>query len=122
MADLTYTINVRMDKDYLSNSIAANGVTATMALAGMKSVTYTLTTSVTSISTANINVVGLGFFRNLSTDTASTVQIGVSSGTSFASFSTLRAGEPAVLRLSTGREYQAIGVAGSRLRVDVTEG
>ena len=35
---------------------------------------------------------------------------------------TLRAGEPAILRLSSGTTYQAKGGAGARLRVDITEG
>jgi hypothetical protein len=50
------------------------------------------------------------------------VQIGVVSGTSFLSFSTLRSGEPAILRLSPNVQYSAIGTPRTRLRVDITEG
>jgi hypothetical protein len=122
MADISYGITVRVDKGFLSNAMGAQNVTATMALTGLRSDTYTLSTSASSISTANLGSVGLGFMRNLSTATATTVQIGILSGGSFLPFSTLRAGEPAVFRLTTGTTYQARGEAGTRLRVDITEG
>lgn len=122
MADISYSIAVKVDKQFLANNINANGVTASMALTGLKSDTYTLSTNASSISTANLGAVGLGFLRNLSTATAATVQIGIEAGGSFVSFATLRAGEPAVMRLSTGTQYQVRGTAGGRLRVDITEG
>ena len=122
MADISYSVAVKVDKGFLSNNINANGVTAAMTLAGLKSDTYTLSTNASSISTANLGTVGLGFLRNLSTATAATVQIGIEAGGSFVSFATLRAGEPAVMRLSSGTQYQARGTAGGRLRVDITEG
>lgn len=122
MADISYSVTVKVDKGYLSNTNNAAGVTATMSLTGLRSDTYTLSTSASSLSTANLGTVGLGFLRNLSTATASTVQIGIEAGGSFVSFATLRAGEPAVFRLSSGTTYQAKGSAGSRLRVDITEG
>lgn len=122
MADISYSIAVKVDKQFLANNINANGVTASMALTGLKSDTYTLSTNASSISTANLGTVGLGFLRNLSTATAATVQIGIEAGGSFVSFATLRAGEPAVMRLSTGTQYQVKGTAGGRLRVDITEG
>ena len=122
MADISYSVTVKVDKDYLANTLNASGVTASMALTGLRSDTYTLSTSASSISTANLGSVGLGFMRNLSTATASTVQIGIEAAGSFISFATLRAGEPAVMRLSTGTQYQVRGTAGGRLRVDITEG
>jgi hypothetical protein len=122
MADISYSVAVKVEKGFLSNNINANGVTAAMTLTGLKSDTYTLSTNASSISTANLGTVGLGFLRNLSTATAATVQIGIEAGGSFVSFATLRAGEPAVMRLSTGTQYQVRGTAGGRLRVDITEG
>ena len=80
MADISYSIAVKVDKQFLANNINANGVTASMALTGLKSDTYTLSTSASSISTANLGTVGLGFLRNLSTATAATVQIGIEGG------------------------------------------
>jgi hypothetical protein len=122
MADITYSMNLRVGKGFLDNSVSAGNITASMSLTGMRADTYTLSTSASSISTANLGSVGLGFMRNLSTATASTVQIGIEAGGSFVSFATLRAGEPAMFRLSSGTSYQARGSAGSRLRVDITEG
>ncbi len=122
MADINYSVSVKVEKGYLSNNVNVSGVTGSMALTGMRSDTYTLSTNASSISTANLGSVGLGFLRNLSTASASTVQIGIEAGGSFVSFATLRAGEPAVFRLSSGTAYQAKGTAGGRLRVDITEG
>ena len=122
MADIAYSVTVAVNKDNLTNNLSASSVTATMNNAGLKSVTYTLTTTAVSISTANLTAVGLAFLRNLSTATAATAQFGIDAGGSFASACTLRAGEPAVFRLSAGTEYAAIGAAGARLRVDIIEG
>lgn len=122
MADITYNVSMNLSKGNLSNSINVSNVTANMTQTGLKVVTYTLTTNAVSISTANLTSVGLCFMRNLSTATASTIQFGVEAGGSFVSFATLRAGEPAVVRLSSGTDYMAIGTSGSRLRIDVTEG
>jgi hypothetical protein len=102
--------------------VDAAGVTASMGNVGLKSVTYTLTTNAVSISTANLSAVGIAFVRNLSTATSSTAQVGITAGGSFAPFTTLKAGEPQLFRLATGTEYQAVGVAGTRLRVDILEG
>lgn len=122
MPDITYSMSLRVSKEPLDNSVSVNSVTATMNLIGLRVDTYTLSSAASSISTANLGSVGLGFMRNLSTATASTVQIGIEAGGSFVSFATLRAGEPAMFRLSSGTAYQAKGSAGSRLRVDITEG
>jgi len=122
MADISYTLSMKVDKDFLSNSVSVGNVTATMSEVGMNSMTMALSTNVTQISSANLSSVGLAFFRNLSTATGATVTIGIDAGGSFVGFCTLRAGEPAILRLSAGTDYKARGTAGTRLRVDITEG
>lgn len=122
MADVNYSVQVRVDKQFLSNTLSVSSVTATMSAVGMKSDTYVLSGTPTNISTANLTAVGLAFLRNLDSATAATCQIGVVSGGSFVPFSTLRAGEPAVLRLASGASYQATGSSGTRLRVDIIEG
>lgn len=122
MPDISYNVSLKVDKDFLNNSVSVANVTATMSQAGMNSMTLALSTAATAISTASLSSVGLAFMRNLSTATASTVTIGVDTGSSFVGFATLRAGEPAILRLTAGTSYQAIGSAGSRLRVDIIEG
>lgn len=122
MSDINYSISYRVSKGFLSNSVNAAGVTASMAQTGLLSQTLTLTSNAVSISTANLSSVGLAFLQNLSTSTVQTAAIGINEGGSFVGFSTMRPGEPAIMRLSGGREYQAIGGAGARIRVDITEG
>jgi hypothetical protein len=122
MPDISYNVALKLDKDYLNNSVSVVNVTATMSEVGMNSMTLALSTNPISISTANLTRVGLAFIRNLSTATAATATIGISEGGSFVGFCTLRAGEPSIFRMSGGKEYQAIGTAGTRLRVDITEG
>lgn len=122
MSDITYSMSLKVDKGNLVNQIQVSQVTASMAKAGYSSLVYDLTTNATAISTVNLTTVGLAFLRNLSTASASTAQVGIEAGGSFVGFTTLRGSEPAIVRLSAGTEYQAIGVAGTRLRVDITEG
>jgi hypothetical protein len=115
-------MSLRVDKDNFVNQIQVSQVTASQSRAGYSSLVYDLTTSAVSISTANLSSVGLAFLRNLSTSSASTAQVGIEAGGSFIGFTTLRGGEPAIARLSAGTNYQAIGVPGTRLRVDIAEG
>lgn len=122
MSDITYSINVAVKKGYLDSRINVSNVTATMTQEGMQSLTYALTTNATVLSTASLTSVGMAFLRNLSTASSSTAQIGIEEGGSFVSLATLRSGEPALFRLSTGSQYKAIGTPGTRLRVDITEG
>ena len=122
MADVTCTVSMKVNKGFLQADVNARGVTAAMTSDSMISTTYALTTNATTLSTANLSSVGFGVFRNLSTATASTAQIGIAAGGSFVSLATLKAGEPALFRLSAGQQYQAVGTAGTRLRVDITEG
>lgn len=122
MADISYSLSIRVDKQNLSNTVQANGITANMANVGLQSMTLTLSTNAVSITTASLSAVGIAFVRNLSTSTTSTAQVGITAGGSFAPFTTLRAGEPQLFRLTTGVDYAATGTAGTRLRVDITEG
>ncbi len=122
MADISYNITMRVDKGNLSNSVSANGITASMSQVGLQSLTLALSTNATSISTASLTSVGMAFLRNLSTATTSTAQVGITAGGSFAPLCTLRAGEPQIFRLASGQNYVAIGTPGTRLRVDITEG
>lgn len=121
MADITYGISLNVSKGYLSNSVNVQNVTASMSSVGMKSLTYTLSTSEVSISTANLSSTGVAFLRNVSTATAATVQVGISAGGSFAAFTRLKPGEPQLFRMSSSTNYVAIGGAGARLRVDILE-
>lgn len=122
MADVTYSLSLRVDKGFLSNVVNVANTTATMDQVGLLSQTLTLSTNAVSISTANLSSVGLAFIQNLSTATQQTAAIGIEAGGSFVGFATLRAGEPAMMRLSSGTEYKVKGGVGARLRVDITEG
>lgn len=122
MSDISYNVSVSVSKGFLNSTVAAPGATATMSQTGLLSQTLTLSTNAVAISTANLSSVGLAFLQNLSTHTASTAAVGVNAGGSFVGFCTLRAGEPAVMRLTAGTAYEAIGTAGTRLRIDITEG
>jgi len=122
MPDISYNVALKLDKEYLNNSVSVVNVTATMSEVGMNSMTLALSTNPISISTANLTRVGLAFLRNLATATGATAAIGIDAGGSFLGFCTLRAGEPAIFRMGAGTNYQAIGAAGTRLRVDITEG
>lgn len=122
MADIAYGISLGVSKGFLVTQINAQNVTANMAVSGMKSDTYTLSTNAVSITTANLSSVGMAFLRNLSTATLATAQIGIAAGGSFVPFTTLRAGEPQLFRMATGTQYQAVGGHGARLRVDILEG
>lgn len=122
MADISYSITMKVDKDNLSNSVAASGITATMNEVGLQSMTLALTTATVAISTASLSSVGMAFMRNLSTSTSSTAQVGITAGGSFVPLCTMRAGEPQIFRMATGQDYAAVGTAGTRLRVDITEG
>jgi len=122
MADLNFGCSYSIGKDNLSNSVSVSGATATMNNAGFQSQTLLLSGAAVCISTANLTAVGMAFMRNLSTNTAATAAIGLLTGGTFVPFANLRAGEPAILRLSAGATYQATGTAGTRLRIDITEG
>lgn len=122
MPDITYSMSLRVDKDNFVNQVQVSQVTAAQSKAGYSSLVYDLTTNATALSTANLSSVGVAFLRNLSTASAATVQIGIEAGGSFVGFTTLRGSEPAIVRLSAGTEYQARGVSGTRLRVDICEG
>lgn len=122
MADINYSVSVRVAKDRLASSVSVSGATADMGKAGLLSQTLTLSTSTISISTANLSAAGLAFVQNLATSTLATAAFGVNQAGTFVEFCNLRAGEPAVFRLVAGAQYQAKGASGSLIRVDITEG
>jgi len=122
VADITLGTSLSISRGLLSESIYVNNVTASMSQTGFKSTTYTVNSAATTLSTANLNAVGYALFRNLSPDTVSTISVAAVLGTATISFSTLRPGEPGMLRLSSGTSYQATGTSGAILRVDITEG
>ena len=121
MPDVNYTINGQIAKGSLSQSFAASGVTASMATAGVASVTLELDTSTTAISTSTLGAVGLCFARSLATTETHTVSFGRLDGTNIFETVRLKAGEAAVLRLAAGDYVAKSAVAGSRLVLTIYE-
>lgn len=121
MADITYSISAQVQKGSLSQQLAAPGVTADIATAGMLAVTLNLGTAVTQISTATMGSLGLCFARSLATETTHTVSFGRFDGTSLHETVRLRAGEAAILRLAAGNYAAKADVGGSRLVLTVLE-
>ena len=121
MPDVNYTINGQIAKGSLSQSFAASGVTASMATAGVASVTLELDTSTTTISTSTLGAVGLCFARSLATTETHTVSFGRLDGTNLFETVRLKAGEAAVLRLAAGDYAAKSAVAGSRLVLTIYE-
>ena len=121
MPDVNYTINGQIAKGSLSQSFAASGVTASMATAGVASVTLELDTSTTAISTSTLGAVGLCFARSLATTETHTVSFGRLVGTNLYEAVRLKAGEAAVLRLAAGNYAAKSAVAGSRLVLTIYE-
>lgn len=121
MPDISYTINVQVQKGALAQQFAASGVTADIATAGMLAVTLNLGTSVTQVSTANMGSLGLAFARSLATTTTHTVSFGRYSGGTLYETVRLKAGEAAILRLASGDYAAKAAVEGSRLVLTVLE-
>lgn len=121
MPDISYTITGQIAKGALSQAFAASGVTASIATAGVLSVTLNLGTTVTQISTATIGAVGLCFARSLCTTETHTVSFGRYVGGTLHETVRLKAGEAAVLRLAAGDYAAKAVVAESRLVLTVYE-
>jgi len=121
MTDINYSINGQIKKGSLSQSFAASGITASMATAGVASVTLELGTSTSSVSTANIGTLGVCFARSLATVETHTVSFGrVDSNTLYETLR-LKAGEAAVMRLAPGDYAAKSAVEGSRLVLTIYE-
>lgn len=121
MADLRYNINAVVDKGALSQTFFASNITASIATAGMLSVTLNLGTAATQISTATMGTLGMAFLRSLATSTTHTVSFGrYNAGTLYESV-TLKAGEAALFRMAAGDYAAKAAVAGSRLLINVLE-
>ena len=122
MSDITYSISGQITKGSLTQSFIGSGITATIATAGLLSVTLNLGTSVTQVSTTSLGVLGVCFARSLATVSTHVVSIGRYDGTTLHSSVQLRGGEAAVLRLSPGNYAANAAAEGSRVVITITEG
>jgi hypothetical protein len=121
MPDVNYTINGQVSKGSLSQSFAANGVTANMDTAGVVAVTLELGTATSAVSTANLGAVGLCFARSLATSETHTVSFGRVDTNVLYETVRLKAGEAAVMRLAPGDYAAKSAVEGSRLVLTIYE-
>lgn len=122
MADISYSVQAQVSKGAFSQAFNATGVTANIATAGIMSVTLNLGTSVTQVSTANLNQLGLCMARSLATTGTHTVSFGRYSGGNLYETVQLRAGEAAVLRLAAGDYAAKAAVENTRLLLHIVEG
>jgi hypothetical protein len=123
MSDLTYTIQVNVDKGVFNQSYIAAGKTATMGTTGVLAVTLRPGTATQAVSTASASNLGYCFARNLADDTSGTavVSFGRISGTNYFDAVRLKPGDASFLRLAPG-DYAAKGVAGNpTLLIEILE-
>ena len=122
MAELTFSVGMQVQKDFLSQSFAASGVTASMSSTGLLATTLNLGTSTTAVVTTSLSSLGMCFAKSLATVSTHTVSFGRLVGTNLYSSCTLRAGEAALLRLTAGDYAAQAAVANSKLLLTILEG
>ena len=124
MSDINYTIIGTVSKGVFRQTFNAASVTASMSVSGMYAVSLELGTAVTQVSTASLSSLGICFAQNISTVATHTVSFGRYDGPSSTLHETLtlRAGEAAVLRLSSGNYAAKSAAAGSRMTLAIYEG
>lgn len=116
------TTNISLNKGNVSEAFAATQ-TAASSVGGYQVQTPTLSTSPVQLSTTSITTLGYAFMRSLvtTTQTTCTITIGPMSGTTLTPMITLRAGEPALLRLAAGTYGAQAAAAGYRLLLAIFE-
>jgi len=113
MSDLTYSISGNVQKGSLREQFNASAVTASIATAGVLSLTLGLGTTSQAITTTSLGAVGLAFIRNLSTVSTHEVLIGRVVSNTLHETVRLRGGEAAVTRLAAGSYAAKASVAGT---------
>ena len=125
MADVTYSVSAQLNKDSLSQSFVAGGVTADCSQSGFSTVTVapgTNAAGTAAISTATLTSVGLFFARNLSTVATASVSFGQLSGGTLVPTVSLLGGEASIGRLAAGNYAAQANVTGTRLLISIIEG
>lgn len=114
-SEITLSVNMSVAKGTLRYAFtpptASINLTGNAAAGGVQNIS----TTTTELELINVTTRGLANFVNLSTGTE--VEIGSYDGTTFHSFGLLKAGEPAVLRLSantgTSPVAKVVGTSGT---------
>lgn len=122
MPDITYSVQVSVARDALSQQFQANGVTTDMTTTGVLAATLDLTTATSQFVTSAASTLGLCFARSLVTGTAqtATVSFGRLDGTTLHEVVRLRPGDAALFRLAPG-DYAAKAAATGKLMLQVLE-
>lgn len=122
MPDITYSLQVSVNRGNLVQQFFANGVTTDMSTTGVLAATLDLTTATSQFVTAAASTLGLCFARSLVTSTSQsqTVSFGRLDGTTLHEVVRLRPGDAAVLRLAPGN-YAAKAASTGRLMLQVLE-
>ena len=113
--EITLNVNMSVSKGTLRYTFApptaSINLTGNAAAGGVQNIS----TTTTELELINVTTRGLANFVNLSTGTE--VEVGSYDGTTFHSFGLLKAGEPAVLRLSantgTSPVAKVVGTSGT---------
>lgn len=125
MSDITYSINAQLNRDSLSQSFVAGGVTADCSQSGFSSVTIapgTNSAGTVAISTATLSSVGVFFARNLSTVATASVSFGQLSAGAMVPTVSLLGGEASIGRLAAGSYAAIANMTGTRLLISIVEG
>ena len=122
MAEISFSVSMQVQKDFLSQAFQASGVTASMSSTGLLTSTLNLGTATTAVVTTSLSSVGMCFAKSLATVSTHTVSFGRLVGTNLYSSCTLKAGEAALLRLTAGDYAAQAAVANSKLLITIVEG
>jgi len=122
MSEITFSVGMQVQKDFLAQSFVASGVTAGMSSTGLLATTLNLGTSTTAVVTTSLSSLGMCFAKSLATVSTHTVSFGRLVGTNLYSSCTLKAGEAALLRLTAGDYAAQAAVANSKLLLTILEG
>jgi hypothetical protein len=122
MPDITYSIQVSVNRDPVNQVFAAAGVTSDMSTTGILAATLNLTTATSAFVTASASTLGLCYARSLVTSSAqtATVSFGRLDGTTLHEVVRLRPGDAALFRLAPGN-YAAKAAATGRIMLQVIE-
>lgn len=97
--EITLNLSLKVAKSYLQQTMAPGTVTADLSGTNATGGSQNIGTSAEAIVMNDVTTAGYAFFRNLGP--TNYVEIGTGTGTNFAAFAKLKAGEPAVIRLGT---------------------
>lgn len=97
--EITLNLSLKVSKSYLQHSETPGTITVDLSGTNATGGSQNIGTAAEAIVMNDVATAGYAFFRNLGP--TNYVELGTGTGTSFAAFAKLKAGEPAVIRLGT---------------------